>query len=54
MSDEKKWNVPSLVAFGLLLAASITFFVTGHPGEGGLTLTAALALCAPAPLRSDS
>ena len=50
----EKWNVPSLVAFGLLLAASVALFATGRTVEGGLTLGAALTLCAPTPLRPDN
>lgn len=53
MEDEKKWNVPSLVAFGLMLAGSIAMFALGKHVEGGLTLAAALALCAPTPLAGD-
>ncbi len=53
MNDEKKWNVPSLVAFGLMLAGAIALFALGKHAEGGLTLAAALALCAPTPMVGD-
>jgi hypothetical protein len=49
----KKWNVPSLVAFGLTLATSIALFALDHASHGALALAAALAVLAPQPLVGD-
>jgi hypothetical protein len=60
MSDEKKWNVPSAIAFVGALIVGATMVVVGiiHKDaasvtQGSLVLTIAGGIAAPQPVRGD-
>ena len=55
MSDEQKvWNMPSAVAFGLALVAGVVLCCMGHLVEGVSVLAIAGGIAAPQPLRHDN
>lgn len=53
MSDEKRWNVPSTIAFGLALVAGVVLCALGRVVEGVSVLAIAGGIAAPQPLVGD-
>jgi hypothetical protein len=53
MNEEKVWNMPSAVAFGLALVAGVVLCCMGHVAEGVSVLAIAGGIAAPQPLVGD-
>jgi hypothetical protein len=53
MENEKVWNIPSAIAFGLALVAGVVLCCMGHVTEGVSVLAIAGGIAAPQPLVGD-